>query len=110
MIRRPSLNMSSDTKQPRQTLADYVVIVLSPVLIMGLVGSLVFFLLEVFYRTDGQWKGRLQWILFFYVFGIVLVARISMMGEIAGRAPLYGAILAFAAYFGMGAFVEYPES
>src|SRR5262245_49331349 len=94
--------------RPNQTFVDYVTIVLSPVLIMGLIGSLVFFLLEVLYATDGPWKGRLQWILFFYVFGTVLVGRISMHGEIAARAKFYGPILAFAAYFGLSAFVEYP--
>ena len=67
--------------RPNQTVVDYVTIVLSPALVMGLVGSLVFFLLEVFYRTDGEWKERLQWILFFYVFGAVLTARIAMNGE-----------------------------
>jgi hypothetical protein len=88
---------------------DYVTIVLSPVLIMGLVCSLVFFLLEVLYRSDGQWKDRLQWILFFFVFGTVLTARISMNGAIAARAPLYGAVLALLTYIGMQSFVEYPD-
>jgi hypothetical protein len=39
----------SDTDEKRldQTLADYVGIVISPVLIMSLVGSLVFFLVEI---------------------------------------------------------------
>src|SRR5437868_6444787 len=93
---------------PGQTAVDYVTIVLSPVLIMGLVGSLVFFLLEVFYRIDGPFKERLQYILFCYVFGAVLVARISMHPEIANRFWMYGTILAFAAFLGMQMFVEYP--
>lgn len=98
--------MASD--RPNQTAVDYVTIVLSPMLVMGLVGSLAFFLLEVFYKTDGPWRERLQWILFYFVFGMVLVARISMNGEIASRAPLYGAILGFVTYLGMQAFIEYP--
>jgi hypothetical protein len=98
--------MSSD--RPNQTAVDYVTIVLSPVLIMGLVGSLVFFLLEVCYKTDGPWKERLQWIFFFYVFGIVLVARISMHPEIAPRAKFYGPVLILATYTGMQGFIEYP--
>src|SRR4051794_39203065 len=96
---------------PGQTAVDYVTILLSPALIMGLVGSLVFFLLEVFYRTDGKgpdWKDRLQWILFFYVFGAVLVSRISMMGEIASRFWMYGSVLALLTYVGLQLFVEYP--
>jgi hypothetical protein len=92
-----------------QTVTDYVTIVLSPVLIMGLVGSLVFFLLEVLYRAEGPWKDRLQWIFFFFVFGIVLTARISMNDAIGARAPLYGAILALLTYIGMQIFVEYPN-
>src|SRR5262249_5399974 len=97
------------SERPNQTAVDYVTIVLSPALIMGLVGSLVFFLLEVLYKSDGAWKERLQWILFFFVFGAVLNARISMNGDIAGRARLYGSILALAAYLGMQSFVEYPD-
>src|ERR1019366_5379473 len=97
-------------EQPRQTAADYVTIVLSPVLVMGLVGSLVLFLLEVFYKADGPWKERLQWILSCYVFGSVLTARISMMGDIAGRSRLYGIVLAMVTYLGMSAYVEMPEA
>ncbi len=99
--------MASD--RPNQTAVDYLTIVLSPVLVMGLVGSLAFFLLEIFYKTDGQWKERLQWIVFFCVFGMVLVARISINGDIASRAPLYGSILGFVTYLGMQSFIEYPE-
>jgi hypothetical protein len=103
--------VSGDASKPgpaRQTAADYVTIVLSPVLIVGLVGSLVFFLLEVLYTAGGQWKDRLQWILFFYVFGTVLAARVSMNGDTSSRAPLYGGVLAVLTYIGMQSFVEYP--
>src|SRR5262245_47304083 len=92
--------------KPRPTLADYTAIAVSPLLIMALLGSLVFFLVEVLY--SGDYQGRLQYILFFYVFGAVLVARMSMEFDIADRAPLYGLILAVAAWFGLGQFVEYP--
>src|SRR5262245_17363709 len=98
--------MASD--RPNQTAVDYVTIVLSPVLIMGLVGSLAFFLVEVCYTSGGPWRERLQWTLFFYVFGIVLVARISMNGDIARRAPLYGTVLALAAYLALQSFIDYP--
>src|SRR5271165_4907319 len=93
-------------EKPRPSLADYTAIGLAPLLIMALVGSLVFFLLEVLYR--GDYEGRLQYIMFFYVFGAVLVARISMEFGISDRAPLYGIILAFATWIGLGQFVEYP--
>src|SRR3954453_20707708 len=89
-----------------KTLADYVAIAIGPVLIMALVGSLVFFLLEVLYV--GQYQGRLQWILFFFVLGAVLIARISMTAEIAGRAGLYGLVLGFLVWLALLLYVQYP--
>lgn len=59
-----------------KTLADYVVIAISPALIMTLVGSLVFFLLELSYR--GDFELRVRWIMFWFVVGAVLVARIAI--------------------------------
>jgi len=96
--------MASDKPQP--TLADYVTIVLSPALIMAMIVSLVFFLLTVLYR--GEFVSRLHYILFFFIFGMVLVARISMEGGVSARAPLYGGVLALLVWFGMGSFVSYP--
>jgi Domain of unknown function (DUF4129) len=92
--------------KPRPTLADYVTIALSPALIIVMITSLVFFLVTILYR--GEFVGRLEQVLFFYIFGIVLVARISMEAGIAERAPLYGAVLAFAVWLGMWKFVDYP--
>src|SRR5262249_17534995 len=63
-------------KRREKTLADYVVIAISPVLIMTLVGSLAFFLLELSYH--GQFEVRLKWILFCFVSASVLVARIAI--------------------------------
>ncbi len=60
----------------KQTLMDYMVIGISPALIMALVGSLLFFLLTVFYH--GQYDGRLMFIFAMFVMAIVLIARISM--------------------------------
>jgi hypothetical protein len=89
-----------------KTLADYVVIALSPALIMALVGSLVFFLVEVLYV--GQYGGRLLWVLFFFVFGSVLVARIAIELD-ERRAGAYGLVLAGVAWLGLQRFIEYPE-
>jgi hypothetical protein len=58
------------------TLADYLVIAVNPVLIMTLVGSLVYFLLEVFYQ--GGYEARLQFILSLFVMAAVLIGRISI--------------------------------
>ena len=99
--------MSSE--RPNQTLADYVALAISPALVMGLVGSLVFFLLEVCYGEKGEYKDRLQWILFFFVFGAVLVGRVSMTQGVAGRAGLYGLVLAGLTWIGMQVYVEYPK-
>src|SRR5262249_57663918 len=80
--------MAKEREPP--TVADYVITALSPALIMGLVGSLAFFLLEVGYQ--GQYTGRLAYTLFFFVFGAVLVSRIAITLD-ASRAWLYGLAL-----------------
>jgi hypothetical protein len=95
-------------ERPGQTVIDYVTIALSPALIVGLISSLVLFLLEVFYRTEGAYKERLQWILFFYVFGAVLNARLHIEGNSSPLAPLYAPALALLTFYGMQSFVTYP--
>ncbi len=90
---RVKSNPMAQTRREK-TLADYVVIAISPALIMALVGSLVFFLLEVVYRGDHP--SRILWVLTCYVFGAVLVARIGIeQGK--DRAQLFGAALLVAA-------------
>src|ERR1700693_5191733 len=93
-------------ERPRQTLTDYVTIALSPALIMALVGSLLFFLVEVAYA--GAYGSEMRWMLFFFVFGIVLIARIALIGEIANRAGLYAAVLGVLVWFGLMKYVSYP--
>jgi hypothetical protein len=95
------------TKEDK-TLADYVAIAIGPALIMALVGSLVFFLVAVLYR--GEFVGRLNWILFFFVFGAVLIARISMQGEIADRAGLYGIVLGGLVWVALLMYVDWGGS
>ncbi len=97
--------MSSDKQN--QTLADYVALAISPALIMGLVASLVFFLLNVLYA--GDYVERMQWILFFFVFGAVLIARMTMLDNTSSRAVFYGVPLGLLTWLGMQMFVEYPE-
>jgi hypothetical protein len=60
----------------RGTLVDYLVAAIEPALIMVMVGSLMFFLLDLWY--EGPVLERLRWILFWFVFGIVLITRVSM--------------------------------
>jgi hypothetical protein len=94
------------SEKGRTTTADLFVVLLSPVLIMALVGSLVFFLVEVLYA--GKHGPELRWVLFFSVFGAVLIARISMMGEIASRASLYGGLLGVLVWIALMKYVDYP--
>ena len=74
---------------------------------MALVGSLVFFLIEVAY--EGLYHNTLQWVLFFFVFGAVLIARISMNNDLAGRTGLYGFFLGGAVYLAMQTYVDYSS-
>ena len=76
-----------------KTLADYVAIAISPALIMLMVGSLMWFLVAVFYQ--GHYDGRIYWILACFVLAIVLIARIGIdQGQ--ERAALFGVPLAIA--------------
>jgi hypothetical protein len=92
--------------RPQPTLADFLAIAISPALIMVLVGSLVLFLLEIFYL--GQYEARLRWIMLCFVFATVLIARIAMTPGIAERASLYGLALAAATFIALQMFIKYP--
>jgi hypothetical protein len=82
--------------KPRKTLVDHLVISISPVLIMLLVGSLSFFLIEVFFR--GEAINSVRWVIFWFVLAVVLVSRIGIeQGET--QAAIYGALLAVATWF-----------
>src|SRR5215211_427305 len=92
-------------KREPPTAGDAVVAALSPALIMGLVGSLVFFLAEVFYA--GQYESRLLYTLFFFVGGAVLVGRVAVAVDRA-RAWMYGGILAIVTFIALRVWVNYP--
>src|SRR4051812_22368383 len=95
--------MAADRDPP--TAADYVITAASPALVMLMVGSLVFFLVEVLYA--GRYSDRLLYTLFFFVFGAVLVARIAIQYD-AARATLYGLGLGGVTFLAIMAYVEYP--
>jgi hypothetical protein len=77
--------------RPTKTLADYMVIAISPVLIIVLVHSVCFFLVDVFYR--GQAEGGVRWVLFWFVLAVVLITRIGIeQGDT--QAVVYGLMLA----------------
>jgi hypothetical protein len=84
--------------KPQKTVADYMVIALSPVLIMVLVGCLCFFLIEVFYR--GKMIEAVCWVMFWFVIGIVLVSRIAIENS-TQHAVAYGLALAIATWLYM---------
>ena len=86
-------------------LIDLAAVLVSPVLVMGMVGSLTLFLVEVLHR--GQYSGRLVYTLFFYVIGAVLIARISI-GQGRGKARGYAVGLGLASFVAMLRFVDYP--
>ena len=96
--------MAAERESP--SVADYVVTAIGPVLVMLMVGSLVFFLVEVLYA--GKYSDRLLYTFFFFVMAAVLVARISIQYD-AGRAAVYGVALAVATYLALLAYVEYPS-
>lgn len=68
------------------TWADYLAVAVAPVLIMLLVGSLVFFLSDVGY--GGELPGVIRWVLFWFVFGAVMLARVSITQGVAHAAFL----------------------
>jgi len=96
------------SKRFDKTLADYVVGGVMPALLIGLLVSLCYFLLEL--ALSGQNLGQLKWVLFFFIVGTVLIARIAMRGDIADRAAVYGIALAIAAGLALVRFVEIPQT
>jgi hypothetical protein len=86
------------------TLVDYVVIAINPAIIMVLIASLVYFLLEMFYQ--GQYPARLHYCLTLFIVGAVLIARISIE-EGWERASIFAAAMAVAICLAMQKFVSY---
>lgn len=87
----------------QKTLTDYMVIAISPALIMTLVGSLVYFLIAVFYH--GGFQGRLEYIFALFVFAAVLIARISIE-EGREYSMMYAIPLALAMLLVLGRFTS----
>ena len=89
--------------RPKPTLMDYMVVGISPALIMAMVGSLLFYLLLVFYH--GQYGGRLNFIFAMFVMAIVLIGRISMERGIE-YASLFALPLGLVTMMAMARFVR----
>jgi hypothetical protein len=88
----------------QKTLVDYLVIAISPALIITLVGSLVFFLLEVFYH--GTFQLRLHYVFALFIIGAVLISRISIE-EGRERALLFALPLAIVTMLAINKFVRF---
>lgn len=96
----------SDTTMLGRGAVSFVSVVINPALIMGMVGSLVWFLVDALYA--GNYPDRLLWCLSFFVFGSVLIARISIE-QSAQRALAYSAVLGGLTFLALLRFVEYPS-
>jgi hypothetical protein len=94
-------------KRHEPTVTDYLITALSPVLIMLMVGSFVFFLVEVLY--EGEYTERLLYTLFFFVLGAVLIARISIEFG-GGRAGIYALALGTVTWLALQAYLPSPNA
>lgn len=99
----PILQLLPMSSRPPVTTADYMVVALSPTLIFFLVGSLCFFLVEVFYQ--GQYPFRLLWVMAMFVMGIVALSRMAME-EGWAYAFLYATGLALVVAIAMATFIQ----
>ena len=78
----------------------------SPALVMVLVGSLVFFLIEVLYV--GEYQARLMYVFALFVFAAVLIARIAIERG-SEYASLFALPLGLAMFVVLVKFVEHPS-
>ena len=91
------------SRRPPETLVDWLVVGIAPFLIMLLVGSLVFYLVEVFYL--GEYPARLLFVFAMFVMAVVCIARISIE-QGSAYAAMYAAPLAIAVGLALAAFVK----
>ena len=87
--------------------ADWLILAVTPALLVGMVSALLFFLLAVFYR--GEFNERLHWILFAGVVGMVLIGRIRLIEDISRRAGLYSGVLGLLVVIALIRFVSPPQ-
>lgn len=93
-----------EIRQSEQSMSSMLLEVVGPGLIMLMVGSLVFFLIEIFYR--GPHTARLCWVFGLFTFASVLVSRVSIeSGRERGR--IFGFALGLAAFVTSFTLVEF---
>jgi hypothetical protein len=91
----------------QKTLLDYLIIAISPALIIVLVQSLVFFLVTVIYQ--GKFEGLLHYIFGLFVIGAVLTARISIEDGY-DRAVLFAIPLGLVTLLAINKYVRYEDA
>ena len=79
---------------------------INPILIMLMLGSLVYFLIDVLYA--GDYSGRLLYTFTFYVIAAVFIARIAIEQGYT-YASFYIVALGGACFVAMMTFVKYPD-
>src|SRR4029453_4200112 len=92
------------SRRTPETLADYLVVAICPAVIMVLVGSLLYFLVEVFYQ--GEFELRTLWVVAMFVLGIRVLARLSMEEGYA-YASMYGVPLGVLVGLALSRFVQF---
>lgn len=91
------------SRRTPETLADYLVVAICPILIGLLVGSLMFFLVHVFYQ--GEFQARLLLVMAMFVMAIVCITRIAME-EGQAYATLYALPIAVLVGIALAKFVQ----
>jgi hypothetical protein len=93
-----------EIQQAEKSMSSTLLEVIGPGLIMLMVGSLVFFLIEVLYR--GPHTGRLCFVFGLFTFASVLVSRVSIQSGIE-RGKMFGLALGMAAFVTSYTLVEF---
>ncbi len=98
------MRRTADEREAERSMSAMLLEVIGPALIILMIGSLVFFLIEVFYR--GPHTGRLCWVFGLFTFASVLVSRISIESG-REKAVVYGLALGAAAFVVAFVLVEF---
>ncbi len=98
------MSTRQEIRDSEQSMSSVLLEVIGPALIMLMVGSLVFFLIEILYR--GPHTARLCWVFGLFTFASVLVSRVSIESG-KERGMLYGLALGGAAFATSFTLVEF---
>jgi hypothetical protein len=99
--------MSEYKPAPQKTIVDHLAILVCPLLIMLMVGSLALFLAKIGYA--GRYASRVNWALGWFVLASVLISRIGIQYG-TERASVYGLLLGGAISFFFYRFIGFGIS